>query len=299
MNRGGTTPGEEAPPSGAVHAGGTAPGEKPPGEEARPGRAVDAGGTAPGEKPPSGAVNRGGTAPGKKPPGEEAPPGAAAVAVEFRLLGPVGVLDGRTGRPLRPAGERQRVLLCALLAHAGSPVRPADLIGELWGGTPPDDPAGALHAQVSRLRRLLRTTGGRQRISTGPAGYRLDLDEATVDAHRFTRLADEALLLLTHDPGRGSALLREALALWRGPALQDSRGGPLCAAEARRLDALRLTALESLYATELSRDRHAEVTGELERLTRVHPLHEPFYDQLMLALSRAGRRAEALAVYRR
>ncbi|CAM5489473.1 hypothetical protein GCM10010266_73360 [Streptomyces griseomycini] len=243
---------------------------------------------SPGGATPGEATAGGGTA------------GGAASAVEFRLLGPVGVLDGRTGRLLRPAGDRQRALLCALLAHAGRPVRPAALIGELWGGEPPADPAGALHAQVSRLRRLLRRgTGGREWIRTLPAGYRLVPDAATVDAVRFTRLADEGLALLARDPGRGGTLLRDALALWRGPALQDSRGGPLCAAEARRLDALRLTALEGLYATALGRGRHAEVTGELERLTLAHPLHEPFHDQLMLALHRSGRRAEALAAYRR
>ncbi|MFE7778558.1 BTAD domain-containing putative transcriptional regulator [Streptomyces sp. NPDC057445] len=223
---------------------------------------------------------------------------------EFRLLGPVGIHDGRSGAGVVPSGPKQRALLAALVTHAGELLCAGRLTEELWGARPPSNAPNALQAHVARLRRLLPGPGthrapGHEWISTLPTGYRLTLGRATTDVQRFEQLSAQGRAAVPSDPAHAVELLRRALSLWRGPALQDSRYGPLCTAEADRLEEKRLTTLETLYEASLSCAQHGEITGDLERLTADHPLRERFYDLLMVALYRSGRQAEALGVYER
>lgn len=223
---------------------------------------------------------------------------ALRVAVsEFRLLGPVTVHD-TAGGTLTPSGPKQRALLATLVLHAGQLLSVDRLVEELWGSAPPANAPNALQAHVARLRRLLPAPG-HEWISTLPTGYLLTPGQASTDVARFTRLSGQGRAALPHDPGQAALLLHRALSLWRGPALQDSRHGPLCAAEADRLEEQRLTTLEALYEASLQCGRSAEITAGLERLSADHPLRERLYDLLMLALYRGGRQAEALGVYER
>ncbi|MFE7574642.1 BTAD domain-containing putative transcriptional regulator [Streptomyces sp. NPDC057521] len=221
--------------------------------------------------------------------------------VEFRLLGPVMVHDATGGADIVPAGSKQRALLAAFVTHAGVLLDVDRLAAELWDGAPPGNAANALQAHVARLRRLLPAPGdyGHAWISTLPTGYLLDLGDASTDVLRFTRRSAEGRAAVATDPGRAANILHGALELWRGPALQDCRRGPVCAAEADRLDEMRLTTLEALYEARLRCERHGECIGDLERLTADHPLRERFYDLLMVALYRSGRQAEAIGVYER
>jgi DNA-binding SARP family transcriptional activator len=231
------------------------------------------------------------------------------VSAEFRLLGPLEIHDPRTGRVLAPPGAKQRALLAVLLVEAGRSVSVERLAEELWGGRPPRSAANAVQAHIARLRKLLPEPGPAEAPGAGPAprtgivtepgGYLLRLGGATTDAERFRLLSDEGRAAAASEPDRAVALLGGALDLWRGPALADSRGGPVCTAEADRLEERRLTTLEAFYEARLRSSRQEDVTGELERLTDEYPLRERFYDLLMAALQRADRRAEALAVYER
>ncbi|MFE9812640.1 BTAD domain-containing putative transcriptional regulator [Streptomyces sp. NPDC005548] len=216
---------------------------------------------------------------------------------EFRLLGPVTVCD-TAGGVIAPSGPKQRALLATLVLHAGQLLSVDRLVEELWGSTPPANAPNALQAHVARLRRLLPAPG-HEWITTLPTGYLLAPGDAWSDVARFTRLSGQGRAALPHDPGQAAQLLQRALSLWRGPALQDSLHGPLCTAEADRLEEQRLTALEALYEASLQCGRSTEITAGLERLSADHPLRERFYDLLMLALYRGGRQAEALGVYER
>jgi SARP family transcriptional regulator, regulator of embCAB operon len=221
---------------------------------------------------------------------------------ELRLLGPVEVHHPRTGSRVVPPGAKQRALLATLAVEAGHTVSVERLTDELWGARPPRSAANAVQAHVARLRRLLGPPDGpavRETIVTEPTGYLLRLGEASTDAEHFRRLSAEGRAAAACDPDRGAALLDRALSLWRGPALADCRGGPICAAEADRLEEQRLLALEAFYEARLRSARPDGITGELERLAEEHPLRERFSDLLMVALHRADRRSEALAVYER
>ncbi|MEU3771818.1 AfsR/SARP family transcriptional regulator [Streptomyces sp. NPDC032472] len=225
--------------------------------------------------------------------------------VEFRVLGPVEVYDHRTGLRVVPSGAKQRTLLAALVVRAGEVLGTERLVDELWGDRPPAGGSNALQAHVARLRRVLPVAppgpDGRRAewIGTHALGYLLRPDGAAGDARRFHALSAEGRSLLADDPERAAGLLRSALALWRGPALDGSLRGPICAREADRLEELRLTTLETLYEADLAGGRHGAAVRELERLTAEHPLRERFYDLLMLALYRGGRQGEALGVYER
>ncbi|MFF3863568.1 BTAD domain-containing putative transcriptional regulator [Streptomyces sp. NPDC002209] len=228
-------------------------------------------------------------------------PGDAGV--DFRILGPVEVFDRRTGACIVPSGSKQRALLGALVVRAGHVLSAERLIHELWGDRPPVSAANALQAHVARLRRLLQGGAadgdGHEWIATRSMGYLLRPGRATADAQRFHRLSAEGRAALGSDPVHAAELLRGALALWRGPALEGSTQGPICTVEADRLEELRLTTLETLHDANLRSGRHAEVTRELERLTASHPMRERLYDLHMLALYRCGRQTEALGVYER
>ncbi|WP_326573095.1 AfsR/SARP family transcriptional regulator [Streptomyces sp. NBC_00487] len=226
-----------------------------------------------------------------------------AGGTEFRLLGPVEIHDGRTGEDIVPPGSKQRALFSALVLCAGRLLSAEELTEELWGGHPPSNAGNALQAHVARLRRLLPeprlAVPGHEWITTLPTGYLLSLGRATTDVERFCRLSAKGRAAAATDPRSAARLLRGALALWRGPALQDSRYGPICTSEADRLEENRLSVLETLYEVCLRCAQHDEITGELEKLTADHPLRERFYDLLMVALYRGGRQAEALGVYER
>ena len=199
--------------------------------------------------------------------------------MEFRLLGPLEVAEN--GRSLPLGRGKQRALLGLLLLRANEVVAQETLVDELWGESPPSTALTALHGYVSRLRRLL----GSERVQTRPPGYVLLVEPNELDLHRFEGLVE-------------GKRYREALELWRGPALGDLAFEPFAQLEIGRLEELRLAALESRIEEDLAQGRHAELVGELESLVEQHPLRERLAAQLMLALYRSGRQAEALEVYR-
>ncbi|MFD9323991.1 BTAD domain-containing putative transcriptional regulator [Streptomyces sp. NPDC060053] len=225
--------------------------------------------------------------------------------MEFGILGSVQIRDTRTDLRIVPVGAKQRALLGALVVKAGQVVPRDRLVDELWGEHPPSNAANALQAHVARLRRLLPVpapgpgTRRHEALATRPTGYVLRLGGIDTDARRFTRLAAEGRALLGADPVRAAGLLREALALWRGAALQGSGRGAICSAQAALLEEGRLVALEALYDACLRAGHGREITGELEELTIAHPLRERFHELLMSALERCGRQAEALLAYER
>lgn len=210
--------------------------------------------------------------------------------MDFRILGPLEVLDG--GRTLPLGGKRQRALLALLLLHANEVVASERLIDKLWGERPPSSAVNTLQAYVSRLRKPL----GAQRLVRRPSGYVLHVEPDELDRFRFERLLEEAR---ASEPVAARELLREALALWRGPALADVAYEEFAQIEIRRLEELRVDALERRIEADLSLEAHAAVVPELEALVAEHPLRERLHEQLILALYRSGRQAEALAGYRR
>ena len=209
--------------------------------------------------------------------------------MEYRLLGPLELVDGGRTLPLR--GPRQRALLAALLVSANEVVPDTVLLERLWGDEPPRSGSTALRVRISQLRKLVGDA-----IVTRPPGYLLTADPERIDARRFERLLAEGCGS-RESPEQAVRLLREALALWRGPGLADVVA-PFAASEAARLDELRLTALEAVLEAELELGRHADVVSELDSLVAEEPLRERLRRLLMLALYRSGRQARALAVYR-
>ena len=209
--------------------------------------------------------------------------------MDFKLLGPLEVAD--RDRSLALGGVKQRSLLAILVLHANTVVSSDRLIDELWGDTPPQTAAKSLQVQVSRLRKQL----GKDRLGTRPPGYVLNLDASELDLTRFEQLFGEAR---GSDPETAAQKLRQALALWRGPALADLAYQPFAQAEIARLEELRLAALEHRIDADLATGRHAEIAGELEALVAEHPLRERLRGQLMIALYRSARQAEALDAYR-
>jgi predicted ATPase/DNA-binding SARP family transcriptional activator len=214
--------------------------------------------------------------------------------MECRVLGPLQVLQ--EGQTVRITGPRERALLAALLLRPGEAVSADRLIHLLWGDAAPGNAANALQAVVTRLRKALGPHG-RDLLVTRTPGYALAVDPDQLDAIRFEGLLAQARELLQRAPAIASDLLGQALGLWRGPALQDLADQPLAQQEIARLEELRLAALEARMEAELALGRHTETVGELQSLVAAHPLRERFRGQLMLALYRAGRQADALEVY--
>ena len=197
------------------------------------------------------------------------------------------------GRRLSLPGGQPRAVLALLLLNANEVVSADRAIDEIWGERPPETARHALHDYVSRLRKIL----GPNALTTQAAGYAAVVAPDELDVNRFTTMADEGRRLATTDPARASALLHDALALWRGRALADFTFEPFAQADIVRLEELRLVAQEERIEADLALGRHAELAGELEALVARHPLRERFRAQLMLALYRAGRQAEALETY--
>jgi predicted ATPase/DNA-binding winged helix-turn-helix (wHTH) protein len=209
--------------------------------------------------------------------------------MDVGVLGPLEVqLDGR---PVAVGGGRLRALLACLALEAGRPVSTGRLVDALWEEDLPADQVHALQSLISRLRRAL---GNGSLVAPAPGGYRLDVE---VDAQHFERLVNDARS--SGDPERKGELLREALALWRGPALEDLVDYRFAAAAAARLEDLRLAALADRVATDLALGHGDRLVGELEALCAEHPLHERLAAQLIAALAAAGRQADALAAYER
>ena len=220
--------------------------------------------------------------------------------LEFRILGPLDALTGERQVPLGAA--KQRAVMAILLLHANEVVSTDRLIEDLWGAQPPPTAQTALQGYVSQLRKLLEpehSKGAPHRLlQTQAAGYVLRLGRDRLDLHRFERLLEEGREALGVGRAKeAAAALREALALWRGPALADFTYEAFAQTAISRLEELRLAALELRIDADLALGRHAELVGELDALAREHPLRERLRGQLMLALYRAGRQAEALAAY--
>jgi predicted ATPase/DNA-binding SARP family transcriptional activator len=221
------------------------------------------------------------------------------IVMEIRLLGPLEVHS--QGRAVEVAGRRLRLLLAVLALQPGQVVTAERLIDLLWEeASPPADPANALQALMSRLRRALEAASSGEWLASRPVGYLLAVAPDQVDALRFERLCrdgHEALAAGRHL--QAAATLREALELWRGPPLADFAAEPFAAANAARLEELRLGALEGRIEAELALGEHAGLVGELEALAVEHPLRERLHALLMRALYAAGRQADALAAYQR
>lgn len=215
------------------------------------------------------------------------------------LLGPLDLHDVRGAR-VELAGLKQRALLAALAVRAGQVVSAERLIAEVWGERPPANTANALQAHIRRLRKVVESACGEpDRIVTRPPGYLLHLRPGETDAAGFVEQVGRARALADTEPARAVPLLRAALGMWRGQPLDGCVTGDICAAEAVVLDEHRLAALETLYDASLRTGRHAEVIGELEETSAAYPMRERFYDQLMVALYRGGRKSDALGVYDR
>ena len=227
-------------------------------------------------------------------------PAQATASVQFRILGPLAAY--RDGETLALGGERQRALLAVLLVHANETVSTDKLIEQLFGRSGSRSGSGnaanAIHVAVSRLRRALGDGGGAM-LLTRRGGYALEIEPGQLDAATFETLLGEGRALLARDdPAGAAARLREALALWRGPPLADLAAVEGVQPEIRRLEELRLLAEMERIDAELALGRAADVVVELERLIAQAPLQERPRGQLMLALYRSGRQAEALAAYR-
>jgi DNA-binding SARP family transcriptional activator len=212
--------------------------------------------------------------------------------MHFRILGPLEVLDGDEAVPL--AGAKQRRLLAILLLHANAVVSTDELIESLWPEGPPESGSTALQVRVSNLRKALGPAGAA--LVTQSPGYVLRVAGDELDLHSFERLVEGAE---GAEPSVASAQLGEALGLWRGRALSEFAYDNFAQAAIARLEELRLVALERRIDADLALGRHVRLVAELEELVHDHPLREAFAGQLMLALYRSGRQADALGVYRR
>jgi predicted ATPase/DNA-binding SARP family transcriptional activator/peroxiredoxin len=219
--------------------------------------------------------------------------------MQFGILGPLEVLDD--GREVALGGDKQRALLALLVVHANHTLSSERLIDQLWGERQPATPSKTLQMHVSRLRKALGrpATGGDDAVLiTREHGYELRVHPDNVDALRFRRLVGLARSeAAAGHVGRAASLLEEALSLWRGSPLVEFAYERFAESEAASLEELRLGALEQLTEAKLALGRHAEVVGDLESLIAAHPYRERLRRQLMVALYRCGRQAEALQAY--
>ena len=215
--------------------------------------------------------------------------------MRFCVLGPLEAYEN--GRSVAVGGGRQRALLALLLVHAGEIVSRDRLIEDLWAGKPPPGGSQSLDVYLSRLRKVFREAGANDVLATRAPGYVLHAEET--DARRFETLAAEGReALAAGEAGRAAEALAEALALWRGMAYVEVADESWARAEAGRLAELRLSATEDRIEAELSLGRQSALVPELELLVARDPTRERLAGQLMLALYRSGRQADALAAYR-
>jgi len=214
--------------------------------------------------------------------------------MEFGILGPLEVrADGRT---VALGGARPRAVFAVLALHANQPVSAERLAVALWGEDVPPSAVKTVQVYVARLRKALEDPDA---LVTTPAGYCLRVQPGELDAERFERqVADAREALAAGGAEHAAAQLREALGLWRGPPLAELAATPFAPAEIARLEEQHLAALELRVEADLVVGRHAELIGELQQLTSAHPWRERLHAQLMLALYRSGRQADALEAYR-
>jgi WD40 repeat protein/DNA-binding SARP family transcriptional activator len=213
--------------------------------------------------------------------------------MEFLILGPIDVRNGSTSVAL--GGIKPKAVIAVLLMHANEPVSAERLALALWGEEAPGGAIKTVRVHVSRLRKAL---GDPDVLTTMPAGYRLRVRRGELDAHRFEDLVEDGRRMLADgQPVEAATILREALTLWRGPALAEVAVEPFAGIEIARLEEQRLAALELRVQADLAAGRHREVIAELQRLVVDHPTREQLAGQLMLALYRSDRQTEALAIY--
>src|SRR5919106_371855 len=216
-----------------------------------------------------------------------------AAPLEFRILGPLEVWE--SDRQLRLGGTKQRSIPPLLLLKTGSVVSSDRLIEELWADDPPEDASTALQQHVSRLRKLLESHAV---LLTQAPGYVLEVDPDQLDLARFERLQKDGRRLLDEGrAGEAASVLRRALAVWRGEPLADLPGERFVSDARTHLEEAHLEVLEARIEADLASGRHRELVAELSELVRTHPHRERFCGQLMLALYRSGRQAEALDAY--
>ena len=220
--------------------------------------------------------------------------------LDYRILGPLEVHDGKERLPL--GGAKQRSVLAILLLEANRVVSTDRLIEDLWPERTPGRPETAVQGYISDLRKLLepkRQSGTPfQVLTTQGPGYILRLSSDELDLRRFERLVGDGRQALAEGRVESAApTLREALALWRGPPLADFTYEPWAQPAIARLEELRLACLEERIEADLAVSRHGELVGELEALIAEHPLRERLRGQLILSLYRSGRQAEALETY--
>ena len=216
--------------------------------------------------------------------------------MDIRVLGPLEVVADGVTIPI--GGPRQRLVLALLTIDANTIVPTDRLINGVWEDEPPDAARRTLQAYVSNLRRVLEPLRGGT-LTARPPGYLLNVEPGMVDAKRFEDLAHRGSEIVASDPAGAASLLREGLSLWRGTPYADVSGAPVLRPEITRLEELRTAAIESRIAADLALGLDDEVIGELEALIADHPFNERFHAQLMTALYRSGRQADALQVYRR
>ncbi len=214
--------------------------------------------------------------------------------MELRILGPFQAFDD-SGREVALPTGRERVLLAALVLRRGEVTSVDALVDALWGDAAPSTAVKAVQGYVSHLRRVLGSDGA---LVTQAPGYVLRVPAEAVDAYRFETLAAEAWRTLQDDPKSALVTFEQALALWRGSALVDFAFADFAQREIRRLEELRLETLEGRFEAMLQLGRHGAVVAELATRVAEHPLRERLRGQLMLALYRSGRQADALEVYR-
>jgi YVTN family beta-propeller protein len=227
--------------------------------------------------------------------------------VDFRILGGLEVDD--RGQRLPLGGHQQRALLAVLLLRANEVVPVDEIIEDLWGTEPPASATKSVHALISKLRRRLEgdagdnangETGENGVLLTRPHGYVLTVAEGELDLHRFQSLMEEGrAALAAGQPADAAGRLREALALWRGPPLAEFAYDSFAQVEIARLEELRLSGIEERVEADLALGRHRDLIPELDALVTKNPLRERLRGQLMLALYRSGRQAQALDAYQR
>ncbi|MGY6026513.1 AfsR/SARP family transcriptional regulator [Streptomyces spinosirectus] len=220
--------------------------------------------------------------------------------MQFRVLGPPAIYDDVKQRTVQLTSPKQRALFGALLVRLGTPVPTDELIHELWGSSAPDKAGNALQAHVSRLRQQLielePSRANTPRLVVRGSGYVLQARPDALDTVQFRLQVTRARRLVESDPHTALLLLRKALGLWRGRALDGGTRGPLCSAAAARLEEERLVALGDLCEASLRIGQHQQLVNQLEELVVAHPLHPRFRDQLAVALERCGRHGEARVV---
>jgi DNA-binding SARP family transcriptional activator len=217
--------------------------------------------------------------------------------VRYEILGPLRVVDNGDTRFI--SARKIEVLLAALLIRADHVVSADQLIGEIWADRAPRRAAAGLHVYISDLRKFLNRPGRQDnRIITRPPGYLLDLGSDEIDVRLFLdAVADGRAYARDNRHAEAADSFESALGLWRGPVIGELSNGPMMEAFVAWISDVRLECTELLVGSQLSLGRHRELVGRLYALTAEHPLRETFYRQLMLALYRSERKADALRVY--